>query len=149
MIADPQRALTTASDALAFLLAGKAIVTLRSRKTGLHFTYRIRRAKGCDTNLKPFFFVSLLAGSDNVNDYEYIGTIFDRLWYRHSPKSRIAEGSIGVKAFKWAIDHLAKATLPCTLEIWHEGRCGRCGRRLTVPESIATGIGPDCAGRIS
>lgn len=32
-------------------------------------------------------------------------------------------------------------------EVWHEGRCGRCGRKLTVPESIETGIGPDCAKR--
>lgn len=26
-----------------------------------------------------------------------------------------------------------------------EGACGRCGRKLTVPGSIASGIGPTCA----
>lgn len=31
------------------------------------------------------------------------------------------------------------------IEVWHEGRCGRCARRLTVPESILIGIGPECA----
>jgi hypothetical protein len=30
------------------------------------------------------------------------------------------------------------------LEVWHEGRCGRCGRALTVPESVERGIGPEC-----
>jgi hypothetical protein len=33
------------------------------------------------------------------------------------------------------------------LEVWHEGRCGACGRRLTVPESIERGLGPECYGR--
>jgi hypothetical protein len=28
------------------------------------------------------------------------------------------------------------------------GRCGRCGRTLTKPESIAAGIGPVCAGMV-
>tara|TARA_R110002096_G_scaffold84290_4_gene194649 strand:+ start:14 stop:667 length:654 start_codon:yes stop_codon:yes gene_type:complete len=31
------------------------------------------------------------------------------------------------------------------MEIWHEGKCSRCGRKLTVPSSIATGLGPVCA----
>jgi len=28
--------------------------------------------------------------------------------------------------------------------VFHEGACGRCGRTLTVPESIASGFGPEC-----
>jgi hypothetical protein len=27
----------------------------------------------------------------------------------------------------------------------HEGKCGRCGRLLTVPSSIESGIGPECS----
>ena len=30
-------------------------------------------------------------------------------------------------------------------EIMHEGRCCRCNRTLTHPDSIKTGIGPECA----
>jgi hypothetical protein len=30
-----------------------------------------------------------------------------------------------------------------------EGRCGKCGRTLTVPSSIATGLGPECIKSIS
>ena len=37
--------------------------------------------------------------------------------------------------------------LPETVEVWHEGRCCRCARRLTVPESIILGLGPACATR--
>jgi len=31
----------------------------------------------------------------------------------------------------------------------HEGKCGRCGRKLTVPLSIETGIGPECASKMA
>ena len=32
---------------------------------------------------------------------------------------------------------------------WHEGRCGRCGRKLTVPESIEAGYGPECINLVA
>ena len=35
------------------------------------------------------------------------------------------------------------------IELWHEGRCGKCGRVLTVPTSISTGFGPDCLRRLN
>jgi hypothetical protein len=38
--------------------------------------------------------------------------------------------------------------LPKGLKVHHEGRCCRCGRKLTVPESIETGLGPECASRL-
>lgn len=36
-------------------------------------------------------------------------------------------------------------TVPAALEVWHEGRCCRCCRVLTVPASVEMGYGPDCA----
>jgi hypothetical protein len=50
-------------------------------------------------------------------------------------------------AMNWVLDHLSEGEMPPLTEIWHEGRCGRCGRKLTVPDSIAIGIGPDCLTR--
>ena len=29
-------------------------------------------------------------------------------------------------------------------KVHHEGKCGRCGRKLTTPESCLRGIGPEC-----
>ena len=34
------------------------------------------------------------------------------------------------------------------VEFWHEGRCGCCGKLLTVPESINAGYGPICLPRM-
>ena len=43
--------------------------------------------------------------------------------------------------------HVNDGPMPAELEVWHQGSCGKCGRPLTVPESIASGIGPVCASK--
>ena len=52
------------------------------------------------------------------------------------------------KAFSWAWGYIKNDVLPVKLEIWHEGRCARCNRKLTVPSSIESGFGPECAGKV-
>jgi len=138
----PSAQFTTAEIAKRFLLAGNARVTLVSLKTGVRFTYRVfqRDEKG------PHF-VSLLTGPDNTASYTFLGTIFEGKGYRHGRKSPLNDDSPSAKAWAWAWSYLAKGDMPPSCEVWHEGRCGRCGRLLTVPESISTGLGPICEGR--
>jgi len=127
---------------LQFITAGNAYFTLRSQKTGTRYTFRIKKAKDSDT-----FFVSCLYGSDNTGDYAYLG-IIKNCEFRITAKSRFTLDSPQVKAIVWSFAHIMNADrIPDVLEFWHEGRCGRCGRLLTVPESIASGIGPECAKR--
>jgi hypothetical protein len=38
--------------------------------------------------------------------------------------------------------------LPADIEVWHEGNCRRCRRKLTVPASIELGLGPNCATEV-
>jgi hypothetical protein len=45
---------------------------------------------------------------------------------------------------RWAVKAVAKGSLPEGYKIQHEGKCCRCGRTLTTPESIERGIGPEC-----
>jgi hypothetical protein len=40
---------------------------------------------------------------------------------------------------------LEKHPLPGSVDVLHSGRCGRCGRTLTTPDSIERGLGPECA----
>lgn len=147
-----------------FALAGNARITLVSTKTGARFTYRIsapRDDKGADVR-----FVALLNGSDNESSFAYLGTVFlaervaiggnafGRVYgkipakapkFVHGKKSKIGESAPSARAFSWAWSFLSRGELPPGAEVWHEGRCGCCGRALTVPESIASGIGPVCA----
>lgn len=133
---------TAASAFKQFALAGNARFTLVSKKTQKRFTFRVRHP-GDD---RPWF-VSLLTGSDNESDYTFFGTIFPDGSFRHSKKSSISALASSVIAFTWFWRHLegdAFDLLPPQVEVHHEGRCGRCGRALTVPESIESGFGPEC-----
>lgn len=132
-----------ARDAIAFMFAGNAYMTLRSARTGTRYTFRVSQKKGASV-----WFVSTLYGSDNTGDYSYVGMIDAQRHFRITRKSNFTDDSPQVKAFEWTLRHLVeKGEVPDQLEVWHEGRCGRCGRLLTVPESIANGIGPECAKR--
>jgi hypothetical protein len=141
----PRQEFKTAEAARRFIFGGKAKVTVRSKKTGTRFTFRIQAKDD-----GKIFFVSLLTGSNNEADYRYMGHIFNdgHHTYRHGRKSKIDESAPGAVAFRWVYAQILKGNMPEQLEVWHEGSCGRCGRTLTVPESIATGFGPECAGKV-
>jgi hypothetical protein len=137
----PNGALESANDALRFMFGGNATFTLRSEKTGTRYTYKIRQQ-----NEDAPFFVSVLRGSNNERDYQYIGCIFgeDRGTLKAGAKGMPSVPSF--KALSWTLAQLcAHARIPEQLSIFHEGRCCACGRKLTTPESILSGIGPECA----
>ena len=136
---------SSAADAKAFMLAGKATVTLVSKKTGTRFTFKVSMADDGQAH-----FVALLNGPDNEADYKYLGRIArDIFWAgRKVPRGGdITPDAPSSRAFAWAWKAIVQDTLPEQLEVWHEGRCGRCNRKLTVPSSIASGMGPECAGK--
>lgn len=136
--------IANAADARRFMTAGKATVTFVSTRTQARFTYRLRLSDD-----KRLYFVNVLTGNDNESSFSYLGHMFvDSMVYWHGKKSKISREAPSAKAFAWVWQQLIRGQLPDALEIWHEGRCGRCGRKLTVPESIASGFGPECAGKI-
>lgn len=128
-----------------FILGGNARVTIRSRKTGARFSYRVRKAQDGE-----IYFVSVLTGSDNESDYTYIGTLTRGHSFHHGKRAKIQDSAPSVVAFKWFWTelHFNAEALPEKVEIFHEGRCGRCARALTVPESIESGFGPECIHHI-
>lgn len=147
-------ALSQATIAKGFILAGNAYFTIRSQKTGTRYTYRVNRAKcsrcgklDCGCWAHPTYFVALLTGPDNTGDYTYLGMIRQEQ-FSLTRASKMQATSTPVRAFQWVWSALIAGEMPAQTEIWHEGRCGRCGRKLTVPESVERGIGPECAGKM-
>ncbi len=128
------------SDALKFIFAGKSIVTFLNTKTGNRFTFKVKAAK--DSNM---FFVSVLI---NPETYTYIGTCIEGK-FRHGRKSSISCDAQSIKVFDFVLNKLVLGTLPEFVEVWHEGHCGKCGKRLTVPSSIENGLGPECIKNLS
>lgn len=124
----------------AFVTAGKARFTVSNTETGNRFTYRVRTNRTGEV-----LFVSLLCGPDNESHYSYLGFIRGGVYIHGGRKAQVGPDALGAKAFAWFWRNMTR--LPESVEVHHEGRCGRCGRALTVPESIETGLGPYCAGR--
>jgi hypothetical protein len=136
---------TSAIDLRNFLRAGRAIITLQSAITGNHYTYRIRKADG----ERPCWFVSLLTGPENETSYTYIGIItHDAEDFKLTAKSRLPQEALPVAGFAFMWRWVKTDHLPPKMTIRHNGHCGRCGRTLTVPASIDSGIGPECARQL-
>lgn len=141
-----------AEAALKFMLAGNATVTLRSKETGTRFTYKLRKApdEGRGPGRRGFpTFVALMNGPDNETAFQYMGNIFpDNNQYEHGRKAKVSHLAPSSIAFLWTWERLVQGILPSKVEVWHEARCGRCGRKLTVPESIESGFGPECITKV-
>lgn len=139
--------ITNASDAKTFALAGNAHFTLVSKKTAKRYTFKVQKSKKTANDAPIVWFVSTLYGSDNTSAYSYVGMIKDDK-FSLTKKSQYNNASPQFLAFDFvwrAMTDAANPRVPETAEFWHEGRCGRCNRLLTVPASIESGIGPECA----
>ena len=144
--------LTLNADVERFALAGNATLTVVSLKTNLRYTFKVRKPDDFKVE-RPMWFVSTLTGADNERDFGYIGQIkligglyrYERgrkCWTTCYPQS---------EAFAWFWKQTTLRTEPevhGSIEVWHEGRCGKCGRKLTVPSSIDSGFGPECGEKV-
>lgn len=105
-------------------------------------TVRIRRQKA-DAEFAPGQLVlSYLSGSDNEHDYTQFaleahdGPII--IFKKFRQNERLAD----------VVRVLTKDPKASALAYaMRSGRCSRCGRTLTVPASLHSGMGPDCASK--
>ena len=129
--------------------------TVKNRQTGDHRTLDIKTVLPDRTKPTNHFknqnsgrrTVSLLTGPDNTRDFTMVGWLEEggiRMTqrYRDSRPTR----AIAALLFDLAL-HGDNSPYAAQYEILKEGRCLRCNRKLTTPESIESGIGPVCAGR--
>ena len=132
--------ITNKQDIVTFLTAGRAEFTLESNNTATHFTFKITKS---DTHYR--YFVNYLNGPDS---YGYAGMINELtgLKFYTTQKSPKKDTPV-IRAINWFINQLDHGTKLDQVEFHHIGRCGRCGRKLTTPESIRTGLGPVCASK--
>lgn len=126
-----------------FVFAGNALFTLRNKVSGNQFTFKVVKQSGVYSRhylstvfLKKRFFTGVF----------YFGANITTSFHCRSNKP---EANQAVAVLKWFASYLINNTpLPPQVEFWHEGKCGRCGRALTDPESIKLGIGPKCRTKI-
>lgn len=143
------RQITNPADILSFITGGRAVFTVVSKTSGERRTFRVAAPKDAQPG-DALRFINLLTGPSNETDYQYIG-LLTRAGEELVTRAKRGElPSQPLNIVSWLVKQvqLAVRGLPNTLdraEFWHEGKCCRCGRRLTVPASIESGIGPECA----
>ena len=147
-----------------FVKAGKAIFTIEPAQVYIdanakrevevkpHYTFKVQHKDASD-EWPEAWFVNLLSGPDNGSDYTYLGKLVPATGeVRLTAGSRYAEDSQPVQIIRRVLARIWAGDLgrveAAGWRVHHEGRCGRCGKRLTVPASIESGFGPECAGKI-
>lgn len=134
-----------------FIFAGKSIFTLKSLKSGTHYTYMMKNSDKKNEK-QELFFVGLLRGPNNDSDYSYMGIVVkdttNGLWkFISTAKSKVKPDAIGYIGFKYFLDQIVRDKMNPLMKFYHRNLCGRCGRTLTVPESVERGLGPFCASQ--
>lgn len=122
--------------ALDHIFGGKSYVTFLNSESGNRFTFKVVAKDN-------IFFVNVLTSPDV---YTYVG-FYDGKNYMHSKKTKISIDSQSIRTFNYVINKLRLGKLSDFIEIYNDGKCSKCGKRLTTPESIVRGIGPECAKR--
>ena len=121
---------------------------------GEHRTFRIKRQKK-DAKFAPGArILSLMIGSDNENSYKGFAFVQeDKIHIWKSCSNKVND--YYAKLMKAAIDAIqasesenVETRFICSghqYAVMLSKRCVRCNRKLTNPESIKAGIGPECA----
>lgn len=126
-----------------FILAGDAYFTVQNKSSDNHLTYAIKKSKKNDV-----WFVNICYA---YGEYVYIGIIckfFNGFKFHKSKQILDDTESISIKVIEYIIRFILNNYNPHPdLVFYHHGKCCRCGRTLTTPESIKKGIGPFCEGR--
>jgi len=143
-----------ATDAvLAFLKGGKATVTLLNLETEGRHTYRLNAPgeTAAERREAGIVFVSVLTGPENTSHYTYIGVLVRSSGeFKLTKGSRLPMSDKRVAGFSWLARQARNETLDRFphVEVRHHNHCGACGRKLTTPRSIDSGLGPICARRL-
>jgi hypothetical protein len=129
-----------------FMFAGRSVFTLENSETGNYITFKISQIQ---KNYKPVpgqFKVQCKSLGDGDYGYKFLG--FLNLNERRFKRRFWDSNYIGYKTLVWLLKNLGRLEDFAKLSIYHEGRCCKCGMPLTVPESIDSGIGPECNKRM-
>lgn len=121
------------------LLAGKAELTVKNPRTGKHVKISCRLKKGC------LYYVKVALLGDKEPGYVYAGAYFSDT-RRFKPADDLPAESPHVLVARRLMSAAADTRLLLDAEVLPASNCCRCRRKLTHPDSIHTGLGPECAG---
>lgn len=136
-----QRLIISSQDRVNFILAGKAVFNLRSKKTDVCLRYKVATPKKYPKSTKRYVYYRM------DKEWLYIGIIYTlhkTKAFFNTRGAKLKHNHMAVKAFNWLWYKLIRNENHDRIDVIHSGRCGRCGRPLTDVRSIERGLGPKC-----
>ena len=124
---------------LPFIFGGCAELSIMNVETKNKFSYKIQKSK--QDNL---YFVHIISPHGMTR---YAGVIVyknNKYEFHKGKNGTISQSNLSIIALVYTINHLLNNTLSNKVIIYHNGRCGICGRRLTDMQSIQRGFGKYC-----
>lgn len=123
-----------------FILAGNSYFTVINKETKNKLTFRVVRPK----EKSPWF----VSATNKNGKYGFLGTLFPRKgdfeYHWGWRRGKFTKDSVPNKSFEWLWKKIYLDSLPENIIFYHEGKCGRCSKKLTDPKSIIRGFGPHC-----
>lgn len=121
------------------VLTHNGTLTVVSGKTGSHRTFKIK-TQPADAKFKPGSrIISMMTGPDNEVSYESFGEVTGsgiNVWFKKRAK---------YDAYASMLSRLPYLMENGKADVMFATTCRRCNRKLTSPESISSGIGPQCS----
>jgi hypothetical protein len=129
-----------------FMSAGNAEFVIEDTNCSLYREYKVTKHKYFEEGTRRWNVLLLCRDSSGDAGYAYLGFIEKGMFHHHTLYSVYDEESDEFTFFDSCFLRVGRGRdLPENIEFYHLGRCGRCGRKLTDPESINRGLGPKCS----
>ena len=130
-------------ETIATIATHNGTFTITSVKSGDRRTFRVK-TQAADSNFMPGKrIVSLLNGPDNYSNYQGFGFVNDdgtiSVWHKKQTQFFVQSANL--------LANMASHIENGKIEVLAATKCRRCNRKLTVPSSILSGIGPICEGK--
>lgn len=138
------------ADALKFMLAGMSEFILISGKTGKRLVYKLDKKESNKSKDGEKQYVYWLNTAEKNGTMIYAGVLFfdsndSKFKFGKGARGNLTNDDIRVKSILYVLNALQKGKTDINVTVMHTGKCGKCGKKLTDPESIAIGLGPKCA----
>ena len=137
------------NQALKFMIAGKCEFILYSTKTKDKFYYKLTKKESRNSENEFIYFLNTKVDGE----YVYAGVMwFDEkqgeFMFGQGAKGQVNGSHLNIRSLLFVMNKLSSESELKFCEVYHVGTCGRCGKKLTTPESILTGLGPECCKKV-